>query len=306
MKKGNTFLSGGTIEEQRKKKTLFSAICITFAVLLVLLTVLIVSLALPTDKDTDPQGSDEPTISIGQTKNDVLGENAMYTGNLLILNDSSSYRGTPEVESIQDYEDRPKLDDGKTNSYTVRDKSACVTNETIVAFNQMAKAFYEKTKNEFLIVSGAYNDDADGVFSAGTAISLQYYHDYSADTTDRRDLVKEGDYAWIYNNAVKYGFINVLVDGQASNIFRYVGVEHANAIRTNGGTVEQYVNYLRANTSAENPISVKSGTTTYAVYYLNANGELLFPASYSYTVSGDNKSGYIVTVKLTSSAGFEQ
>ncbi len=290
------FNLSGTIQEQRKKKTVFFAICATLALLIVMLLVLTVSLALSSGKGNE---TDEPTdtpISIGETQNDVISSDEIYKGNLLVLTEDNPYHGEPTVESMQEYADRPTLSDGETNSYTVSDKTTCATPEMLKAFNDMAKAFYEKTKNEYLIVSGGYGNDNSAVFSAGTAVELMYYHDYESNHNDKRELTKEGDYAWIYNNAAKYGFVNVTVDGQASNIFRYVG-DHATAVKQYG-SVEKYVNHLKNNTSPEKPEAVKSGTGTYAVYYLAANGELVVPAKYSYTVCGDNSNGFIVTVKI--------
>ncbi len=306
MKQTNTFLGGGTKEVQRKKRITFLVICVTLAVLVALLITFIIASVVSKAPEEDPENTDTPVINIGETKSEALSEDTLHTGNLLILNATNRYKGTPNVETLQDAESRPKKEDGETNCYTVSGRGSVpysATPETIKAFNDMAKAFYTKTKDDNLIISNAYNSNAEdtqnAIFSAGTAVALEYFHE--GNTSDRRELAKEGNYSWIYNNAIKYGFINVIIDGKASNIFRYVGVEHANAIKTNGNTLEKYVEHLKNNTSAEKPLSVKSGTASYAVYYLPANGELVFPATYSYTVSGDNRAGYIVTVKLVPS-----
>ena len=111
-------------------------------------------------------------------------------------------------------------------------------------------------------------------------------------------------YSWIYSNAHKYGFILLSSEAQTdengkslgSNVFRYVGAPHAIAMVTKKLSFEDYLDYLKSNTSADAPLSVKSSGKTYAIYYFEASAEHVVPTEYSYTVSGNNTDGYIITV----------
>ncbi len=305
MKNLSAALNSGTQATQRKKRATFYAICATVALLAILLIVLVVVLiAGGTAKSEEPTDDIEQTVSIGQTVTVNLGDSELYSGNLLLLDGTHTYNGNPNVESFQTCETRPKNETGD-NSYTVGNINFGGTPETIEAFNKMMEAFYAKVKDDNIIIYDAYVIGSGSdipAFSAGTAVELRYFS--AADTADwskKDDITGVDKYKWIYANAAKYGFVNVAVDGETSNIFRYVGVEHATAIASKKLTLNTYVEWLKLNTSPEKPLASKSGTTPYAIYYLSAAGEHLVPANYDYTVSGNNVDGYIVSVALSSS-----
>ena len=66
---------------------------------------------------------------------------------------------------------------------------------------------------------------------------------------------------------------------------------------------EEYLEYLRTNTSQSNHLSfVGDNNVAYEIYYVKASGGQLttvsVPSNCSYTISGDNIGGFIVTVTL--------
>ena len=85
--------------------------------------------------------------------------------------------------------------------------------------------------------------------------------------------------------------------------FRYVGVPHAYYIHENNYCLEEYVELIKNTYTPDKTLKITtSDGGLYEVYYVAAGSEeltvLKVPANYSYTVSGDNIGGFIVTVNL--------
>ena len=76
----------------------------------------------------------------------------------------------------------------------------------------------------------------------------------------------------------------------------------------NGLCFEEYIELLKANynSSAKRLVIAAADGFNYEIYYVAASGDdittLSVPTNYNYTVSGDNRSGFIVTVKMTDPA----
>lgn len=118
----------------------------------------------------------------------------------------------------------------------------------------------------------------------------------------------EDIYSWINSNCYKYGFIVRYLLGKEEITgyeyepwhFRYVGLPSATYINNNGLTLEEYLDIVHTH-PVDDPLIVDgdNGRIWY-VYYNRASGdgtsEITVPAGLAYTVSGDNYSGYIVTV----------
>ena len=113
---------------------------------------------------------------------------------------------------------------------------------------------------------------------------------------------------WLSQNCYKFGFIQRYPTGHAAhtfvnydytNAYRYVGIPHATYMVQTGICLEEYVEYLKNNCRYEQTHLQVAG---YEIYYVpasaNATTEIPVPTNYSYTVSGDNLAGFIVTVKL--------
>ena len=89
--------------------------------------------------------------------------------------------------------------------------------------------------------------------------------------------------------------------------FRYVGVSHATYMTANNLCLEEYLELLRNSHSYDKtPLEFSAGDKDYLVYYVEATADASFtsipvpPASEgTYTISGDNMNGFIVTVTKT-------
>ena len=163
------------------------------------------------------------------------------------------------------------------------------------------KDFYDAKKDEYLLIANAYDikesDSQDAIFSSGEAIALEYFLDYETNGISKpTSIAGVSVYKWIYNNAHKYGFIAV---SKSSNVFRYVGVQHATAAKSQGLYLNNYLRKLKQAT-IENPMKLDVNGT--AVAYYCPISDVKVPKNYSYVISGDNVDGVIITVSLTSSS----
>ena len=318
MKNKLEIFEDGSPQTQRKKRLTFYTIWITLSLIAVMLIVLLIFgiATLIANNAQKTNNNSQAQISVSTTTT-VLEENGIYSGTLLKLDATHRYTGELETVIIRNRESRPKtqgganvysiLAQGTDNEYDLR-----ATEDTIEAFNLMLKDFYNAKSDDNLCIKTALTlasaDTVDPIFSAGTALELSYYFDYNADPTDIRSIFGVEKYSWIYNNAYKYGFINVKLpsaDGgndspSPSSIFRYVGIPHATYMKTKTLDLDAYLEQLRSATP-DAPILIKIGKDTFASYFVSAAGEHTVPAEHEYTVSGNNYDGYVITAKIVTS-----
>ncbi|MGM9632686.1 MAG: hypothetical protein ACI3XL_06325 [Eubacteriales bacterium] len=130
---------------------------------------------------------------------------------------------------------------------------------------------------------------------------------YSSPITDQS--LKE-KFTWIYENAHRYGFINRFTtecncerpDEYTDRVhLRYVGVEHATYIYEHGICLEEYLTLIREHhKSSGDHLVFGANGKTYEVYYVEYSGNptlIPVPKNSTYTISGDNMNGFIVTVE---------
>lgn len=108
---------------------------------------------------------------------------------------------------------------------------------------------------------------------------------------------------WMNDNAYLYGFVRryaedkVEITGISNEAwhFRYVGIPHATYMSTNALCLEEYIDYLRLETSADDPLTVVCDDGTYEIFF-TAESTIEEPQG-DYTVSGNNVDGYIITIR---------
>lgn len=291
-----TVLDGSNARERKKKALCAVAIVIT-AILLVI-AIVAFSICQIVVGSSEESSTEEPKKhTIEQTKLIELAQNAIYTGNLLTLDNTHRYRGEVKGELLEGRADRPKLADGVTNAYTVlkaKQSKYILTSAAAIELNKMLTAFYNSTKNEYLIIQTAYDIDnytsQDAIYTAGTAVEFTYFSN-PENFQEKKTIVGVQIYNWLYQNAHKYGFIALSSD---SNVFRYVGVQFATAIRASGLSFNEFTAKLKLATP-ENPVFLDANTAT---YYCPINN-VQVPVNYEYKTDGDNDGGVYVTVDLT-------
>lgn len=299
-------LSGSNAKERSAKKACVIAIAVTAVLLAVALIALLIcqiaGVSASNTPEDEPETLDE-AIKLGETKTIELSDTAIFTGNLLTLNDNNPYKGTPTLENIEERrsESKPKAfislfdkkDDFEATAETANSLFAMV-NDCNAALN-----------DDNLVLTNAYNVNSvssqKAVYSSGEVIALSYCHEGS--TKDIRPIGENPKYDWIYKNAYKYGFAPLT---PKSNEFRYVGVTHATAIKNKGLSIDNYLKQLRSAT-AEAPIKLNVNGS-YVAYFCPINN-VVIPKNATedaYQMSGDNLSGVIVTVNMSKIGGIAE
>ncbi len=266
----------------------------------------------PIDGDNTPSGTDYVTA----TKE----SQAIHTGILVVVNDSYEYlfptSNTGVLVNI--YDNRPKVNGA--NVYQLSDSTIAKTwslnVDALNAFNEMMKKYYEVSEGDSSVtVTSAYRSakDQEGYATAvghsdhhtGYCIALQ-----QTSGSGKSQLPQDH---WIYRNASQYGFVvrypsdkeDVTGVSDYTYCFRYVGVAHATYMYENNLCLEEYAALLKANYTVDNHLKINGADgKSYEVYYVPASADELTsvscPKNYSYSISGDNIGGFIVTVDLSS------
>lgn len=314
--------------EMRKKRrnqermTLLSIFTVVILILLLLFIFLVCSIAdaikdrQPADTGTNPPLVDN-TVPGEITYAQITKQNsAIHTGELILVNADHEYvfpNGSSHLVHIADK--RTKVD-GENPYQLNRQFAVYMHKDAFVAMEKMMLEFYRISGGDgSVMIKYSYRtfkdqEDLKSVIPAG----------YSDHHTGYCIALHQGDVSgypaldtshWIYENSYKYGFIQrypvdkETVTGVSSyeHCFRYVGVAHATYIASNGYCLEDYVELLKNNYTEEHLAIQGADGNKYEVYYVPASAEdittIKVPSNYEYTISGDNDSGFIVTVNLS-------
>ena len=316
------FFNSGTVAQQNKRRVGAMIIAGTAGVLAVTLIVLMIA-SIAIGINNNKPNEDEPAgdgsgIPGGYTTTTFEGVYSTAEGSLLLLDASHGYTGSKNTVK-PDPSVRAKDENG-TSLYRGDYGDILLNQETLDAFNAMMLAFHEAKKADAgYQVERLYLDsnlapksttpsaDTKAVLGSGTGLILS---DQPLNSTENEVTIYDsetnsgkGVYAWIYENAHRYGFVRASNAEGEENIFRYVGVAHANYMKNNNKTVAEYLEALQSRT-ANKPLSfsaknAEDKSVSYRVYYLAGGDEKVVPTDKEYTVSGDNMGGFIVTVDMT-------
>lgn len=259
-------------------------------------------------------------------------EKELHEGDLILVREDVPYF-FPEDTDLKDlYSGRKKYDDG-SRAFQISSTDIELDSFVLSKLNEMTEAFYEKTGEGGLLVKSAYRSyesqkelfdyrvERDGLEEALRYVAKpgesEHHTAMAFDMSVYKDGVNtyiqdEENYIWIYENAHKYGFVLRYPENKADITgiayeawhFRYVGVPHAYYMSKEGLVLEEYLELLKN----EHPydgihlnINCDDGNE-YEIYYVPAkadgSADIILPAGYEYTVSGNNTDGFIVTVLL--------
>ncbi len=248
-----------------------------------------------------------------------LGEDAIHTGDLILVNNQILYR-FPEEQPLT------CVFDGKTRSYYVRDKDVFLAPAALDALNAMMDAFQAQGGSKTVNVVAGYRTaefqqhlfdqsaERNGLAHAEKYVAQpggSEHHtglvvDFSLLFADGSSAEYQGtgEYAWINENCQDYGWV-VRYDKDKESItglgdepwhFRYVGVPHASVMAERKLCMEEYIDYLRGFPYDGRHLTVDCAAGTYEIWYCAGTAAYL-PESGAYTVSGNNVDGLIVTYK---------
>ncbi len=221
------------------------------------------------------------------------------------------------IKNVYSYNTELKAKDPELAiNYQNRDPNAIsLLPEVIQALNSMTAALHSETGCGDILLDYGHLTPKDNTRE------IEYPHELGTTADLKLKIGNEAQelsanqtaYNWLANNAHKFGFVNSdpgntehNYDSIPSTQFRYIGVVHATYIHESDSvsTLEQYVNLLKAShNDPEKAITVEAGGKSYSVYYAVAssaeNTEIKIPENCTYSVSGDNMGGLIVTVDLS-------
>lgn len=249
---------------------------------------------------------------------------SLYRGNLILVNEQHPYH-YPEIR-IEDLTDDEKnayslmtyrVMTGSTYPYYLipGEKNYYMIPEAAKAMGDMLTYHYNQTEEQLLVRAGYLKEStvSNGNYDQLTGLSASIDNDMTV-------ALKSDSCLKLISEGAQFGFIQRYPSGMGSqtgasnstNVFRYVGVPHAGYITGQNLTLESYIDLLRKDytytgshlllDASGNAVSAKYAV--YEVYYVPETGEsqmqVPVPKNYHYTISGDNVSGFIVTVNLKS------
>lgn len=269
----------------------------------------------------------ETEIDTGAYTSLPLDESEIGKGDLILVNDENHYRfpGGENLKSVFDF---------KNGSYKVSDKNVMLRSAIADYVNQMFEDFYRNRKYaDVCIISGhrtaeyqqnllakrtrAIGSEAsDWVANPGAS---EHHTGYAMDLgiyTARGESYQftgDGACVWLTQNAYKYGFV-VRYPSDKSALtgisyepwhFRYVGAPHAYLITKDGLCLEEYIDQLRRFEFGKQHLTVKGYEgKNYEIYFVKSTGkttQVPVPKDGTYTISGNNADGFIVTIQKTKS-----
>lgn len=253
-----------------------------------------------------------------------LGDEAIYRGDLILVNNDTPYH-FPEEPLLQ------RVAEGKTGSYFIRSTELLLAPAALEAVNALLDDFLAQGGSKTVNLVAAWRSEEtqqrlfersaerSGLIHAesyvarpggsehhtGLAVDFSlYFPDGSS-----ADFTGEGEYAWITENAPRYGLIVRYHEEKESLTgiayepwhFRYIGVPHAIAVSDLGMCLEEYLEYLRTFPYEGEHLFLSWEGERYEVWF-EEGSDVHLPIEGDYAVSGNNRDGVIVTRKLLDDA----
>ena len=259
----------------------------------------------------------------------VLNED-IYKGNLILVN--------YQYQSMIDGENLVNIYDNATSAIGVKDDDMFINESIVEPINKFFDDFAKAKGQASILISSSYRSKEDQTKIYNDSVkttgrkSTAYYvavpgfseHQtgYCFDTAaynymgEMIELDGEGEFAWLSENCMNYGFIlrypddktNITGIGYEAWHFRYVGVPHATFICDKKICLEEYIEGLKDYTFEKGGLLIDRGNrgkwVTFYCPKLEAfnNTDIPVPtdsAKCPYTISGNNIDGFIVTVDVT-------
>lgn len=250
-------------------------------------------------------------------------------GNLILVNDENPIRDYSDEELVNIWDYLQGICKVKSTDMRLEKNTVVALREMIIDFKK------EVGENDLTIISGYRDFDtqeklhyqsleelelSDEIFVARpdrsehhTGMAVDFGICYSDGTCAEYDGT--GVYKWINENCYKYGFI-MRYDEDKKDLtgigyepwhFRYVGKVHAQVMYELNLCLEEYIEFIKGYTHYVSPgQGITENTKNYSVYYISCVGDLTYiplPISKTYSISGNNKDGFIVTVNLSEEKG---
>lgn len=223
---------------------------------------------------------DENFIMINMTYSD------MSEGDLVLVNEDHAI---DEIRS--DLVD--VVDNAAVEGVRVRRSLAKSLNEWLTDSNLQVTAGFRTLEEEQALYDAAEPGTlaSPGHSEHQTGLCVDLDADNEADQTA---LV----HAWEYGFVRRYPSYKSSLTGIRTNVshFRYVGLPHSGIMKDYDLCLEEYITTLRAYPFDGNHLKVVYLGKSYEIYYCKGL-EVAIPINRDYTISGNNKDGFIVTIE---------
>lgn len=256
----------------------------------------------------------------------------MNRGGLILVNSENAY--------VEYTSDLVKMYEVKNDSYYIKSTEVLLRKSAADALNSMMADFQKaKNLNNVQLISGYRTQeyqqelyDRDLQETGKTTSELVAKPGYSEHQTGMacdfnlffstysEDFDGTGDYAWIAEHCTDYGFIIRYPENKTAITkigfepwhFRYVGTPHAAEMKRQGVCMEEYIELLGQYTYEGDHMTIiapdkkKYEVYTYPADAMSVETQVPVPTELSYTISGNNVSGFVVTVDLGQTATDEE
>ena len=323
--------STGTVKRdnrQQQQKMVVIMICIVIALLLVVFMTIIgtkIVLAITS-------GHNNADPSAVQYKDVTLDKSQTLYGPLALVNDTHEYKFPAQtidnMINIWDYR-VAHMDEGKLPPYKTSYRDYMLNGVAVTAMHNWLTAFNQETGESFACITSAYRsyEDQEQLAQISPSAVLPGKSDHHTGYSIAMKILDNNSvtlplnsnetYNWLAENAHKYGFIvrypddkaNITGISEYTHCFHYVGDGVASYMKENNLCLEEFVAQIKAHTY-NNPLKVTDANRQdWLIYYTACQGDMAtvkLPTNFTYTVSGDNEGGIIVSVSLSKTAVQQQ
>ena len=255
----------------------------------------------------------------------------IHVGDLILVNNNNAYVFPTSTANIVDiYTNRPYFYDNTKPECPYRASNTKLSLQTsaLLKLNEMALAYYELSgSNAILIVDAyrSYDEQQEIAAKNPTSAAAAGYSDYHTAMSVRISVTAPNGgiddlgsttgapiYAWLNGNAYKYGFIRRYpedkdrITGYSVDRYhyRYVGYPHSYYMVQNNLCLEEYLALVSTYEYSDKHLAFTADDgKVYEIYFVPASTgtttSIPVPTSSNYTVSGNNYSGFVVTVCRT-------
>ena len=289
---------------------------VSVGVLLIIGCVLTVSMYLgpykmkPTNDDFEITTIPEDTLheDLEYQHTIEITENHVHSGNLLLINQDYGLVPGNEAPDIIQLAKHPDF----SNQFVLLDQSMALSEHVAHQFSIMIDVAAGEGINRFIISSGYRSDEEqnDLFESLGPEQAMpgghsEHNHGLAVDVGSSQGGIEHSpEGKWLRKHAAQYGFI-LRYPKNKTHItgikyepwhFRYVGLPHSLIMSQEDLVLEEYLTYLKE----QRFLSFESNEETYHIYYypVSENQTIYVGQDSTYTVSGNNSDGVIITEKV--------
>lgn len=234
-----------------------------------------------------------------------IAPDEVYKGDLLLVNSRHSVPKGAKLPRVVNLFEQPELAEG----IGVLDNGVELPPELLHRFAEMVDAARADGVDHFLITSGYRNEEKQaelyekmGADYANPPGYSEHNLGLSLDVGSSLGMMKDApEGKWLEKNAWRHGFVLRYPEDKTDITgvqhepwhFRYVGLPHSAIMQKQGMVLEEYLDYLQEAGRIQAEVNGTAYTVTY--YSMKDKQPLSIPIEGSYTLSGDNMDGVIVT-----------